>query len=316
MRRIRRRLSSADVEAHGAAISAAIARKARRFGVVSWSFVGEPPSLRVEARSRRICRRRRSFVVRAPALRFRLRVAVAPDAALIDPNPSSFLQPERLAQRLAPGAPILVGDGEGTSSAGVAAVVTIGGAPYLVTCGHVFTSDGPNVFSYGDPDPIAVLSVTYLETTPPIDAAICELTEHGRDLLLASGEAATWSRRCRAPSPALNGAPVVFWPTSEGLDGRREPVETTVSSYRAGSHVLFGGDPSDGFIELTSCVVPGDSGSALTTADDELVGLCSGQIEQRWSMFTPLATVLDRLAADYGKVELWNPADVDQLSRV
>jgi hypothetical protein len=60
-------------------------------------------------------------------------------------------------------------------------------------------------------------------------------------------------------------------------------------------------------------VTPGDSGSMLATAEDEMVGLCSGQLEQRWSLFTPLRAVLDRLAADHGKVDLWNPADADAL---
>ena len=105
----------------------------------------------------------------------------------------------------------------------------------------------------------------------------------------------------------------MFWPTSEGFDGRRDPIETTVSSYHAGSTVLFGGDPGDGFVELPFGVTPGDSGSMLATEDHEMVGLCSGQLEQRWSLFTPLQTVLDRLTADHGKVDLWNPADAGVL---
>lgn len=60
---------------------------------------------------------------------------------------SSSGRPEPVDRPVAPGAPILVGDAEGIWRAGIAAVVTIGGEPHLLTCGHVFNSRGTNVFS-------------------------------------------------------------------------------------------------------------------------------------------------------------------------
>lgn len=274
--------------------------------MVSWSFAGGSSLLHVEARPTRGRWAPPSFAVRLPPpLRGRLRVNVGSGRGGVRGG-SSFLNVDRVTEPLAPGAPILVGDGAGTLSAGIAAVVTISDAPYLVTCGHVFTDGGPNVFALGDPEPMAVLSVTYLENAKPIDAAICAITDHGRDLLFASRDAGTWFQRCVAPSPALNGKQVAFWPTN---GGGRDPVETMVSSFRASSNVLFGGAPRDGFVEVPFGVSPGDSGSMLGTIDDEMVGLCSGQLEQRWSLFTPLSVVIDRLTADYGKVTLWNPED-------
>jgi hypothetical protein len=312
MRRIREQLSATDVEAHGAAISRAIARRARRFGVVRWSFVGAPPSMRVEAWSRRAHHRTRSFIVRLPsALGFRLRVEIVIGVAPVV-APLSFTAPERVDQQLAPGAPILVGADTGTSRAGVAAIVVIDAAAHIVTCGHAFLDGGTNVFCDGDPEPIATLTASYLDATPRLDAAICALSDHGRDLLLDAGEAPTWFQSCRAPDAALNGEPVVFWPTSEGFTGGRDPVSTTVLSYLASTSVLFDGDPRDGFVELPFAVTPGDSGSLLATSD-AMLGLCSGEIEERWSLFTPLSTVMDRLRADHGKVDLWDPTHADQL---
>jgi hypothetical protein len=233
---------------------------------------------------------------------------------------SSGDRPRRVAARVAPGAPILVGDDVGTSRAGIAAVVDIGGKPHLVTCGHVFNDAGRNVFaraedgSWSDSEPIAVLLSSYLDRSfldgaRPIDAAVCALTEHGIAVLSGSLEARTWFQSCRAPSRALDRQSVVFWPTNDDFG---EPIDMLVTSHCASSEVLFGGFPADGFIELTHEVIPGDSGSMLAVQHGdthEMIGLCSGQLAQSVSLFTPLATVLDRLRADHGEVELWNPAN-------
>lgn len=210
-----------------------------------------------------------------------------------------------VSEPLAPGAQVFVGEGRRRRAGGIAAVLVLDGRLHLLTCGHLFPGAGSTITSARAAGPIAELRRNYLLEPDPLDAAVCELTREGVRLLAASTSAPTWLRGHRAPRPDLDAATAMFWPTHAAGS---EPLRLTISAHRAATIVLFPGGPHDGFIEVSSGVIPGDSGSLLA-ADDLYLGICSGQVQERWSYFTPITDVLCRLCGDHQEVTLWHPDD-------
>lgn len=227
------------------------------------------------------------------------------------------LRGDRVTAPLAPGVPIFVGAAR--RRAGVAAVVVMGGRPHLITCAHVFDGGG-RAFSgrqdtgvgSGRPDAsvyaaesggpvIATLTRSYLGDAPRLDAAVCELTPEGILLLEASKGAKTWFTSYRTPAAGDADEQAIFWPTHQAAGA---PFAMKPSSWDASTQVLFPEGPHTGFIKLPFTAKEGDSGSVLAMGG-AYYALCSGQVGT--TFFTPIASVLNRLQKENGKVELWQP---------
>ncbi len=315
---MRTTLTAEELRDCGPSLRAQLSQKRGPWGLLGWSFRGPPGAIEVEVK---IGGGRGRKLPRVPALRLprdlggllRLRVAVAAGRPLKTsqkeevPVGALSFAPETYApvvHPLAPGAPILVGTGSDQKTGGIAAVVVLDGKLHLLTCGHLF--DGPaDVFTRETGAQIATLTRSYLSTSEPIDAAVCELVGDGPALLQRSSGADTWLAGWRRPTLSDNGATVVFWPTYRE---RTAPFEEPVSAVDAATSVLFFRGPQEGFIELHRSVIPGDSGSLLALDGRYYYGLCSGQVQGSWSYFTPIAAALDRLCGDYQEVDLWQPS--------
>jgi hypothetical protein len=201
---------------------------------------------------------------------------------------------------LAPGAAIEVSSGD-RSRCGIAAVLDLDGDPHLLTCGHSFKSSSGRVFEPSSAAPIATLTRSLFDDAEPLDAAVCKLTDHGKDLLDHSAGAGSWFDRIHTPSAADNGDQVAFWPTNEDDP---DPIDLSVTSFSARIDHLFGsGRPQDGFIQIQFPAIEGDSGSVLAL-DDAYYGLCSGTAGSS-SYFTPIAAIVAALRNDFGSIQLW-----------
>lgn len=305
----RSRLTAEVLKEHGRAIEAELCAKAAALGAEGFSFVGRPPEVTVELLFGRGTPRPRAkdLWIDLPApLRGRLKVSVRRRGRKVSSGPLSFglVDYTTVTEPLAPGARIFVPIRGGMHVGGAAAVVSLDGQLHLLTCAHLFDGyDGTEVVDGGQRDVIATLSRGYLEDESPLDAAVCALTQAGLDRLNESTGAATWLSSCHEPEPGDNGAEVIFFPTSAGNGG---PYEADVNAYRASTAILLQTGRLDGLIELEGAVVEGDSGSMLAI-DDQYYGICSGQVEGRWSFFTPIAAALVRLTRDYREVRLWQP---------
>lgn len=186
------------------------------------------------------------------------------------------------ADFLAPGVPLAAGD----ERIGVAAVVVVGGAPQLLTCGHALGSSGA-VHTIDQRIEVATVSTNLFRTADRLDAALCELTDDGRALLEAGADARSWCKSIHRPDAADHGRDARFWPTHS--DDARAFVKPVLSF----SSCI----PPDqcGRIVLAQCTRDGDSGSSLQL-DGGYYGIAS---ERRGdlSLFTSVAAVAARLAA-------------------
>ncbi|MGB1276342.1 MAG: hypothetical protein ACPG77_11395, partial [Nannocystaceae bacterium] len=161
-----------------------------------------------------------------------------------------------------------------------------------------------------------------------VDAAVFRLLAPGRRLLArASASVPTsttdapvlspWTSKVVVPNPGDQGEPVLIWPSHvPGLS----PFEEFVTSYAASEYRLLRGVASTKLIQVVRCTQRGDSGAPMyreirsPTGRPSLAlyGLCSGAVG-RFSYFTPVLPMIERLQRAYGKkVYLWVPdANVD-----
>jgi hypothetical protein len=208
-----------------------------------------------------------------------------------------------VTQPLAPGAQIFVGSGRDAEQCGVGAVVTSGGVAYLVTCGHVFASGETDVRVELDGAVVATLTRSYFDEGDPLDAALCQLTDAGHDLLDESGTADTWFQNVHAPAASDNGKLATFWPT-DSAPAQATPIQ--VKSFSACNPVPALGGARCGYILMPFGALGGDSGSVLAIGDAHY-GICSFQVAGSQTFFTPTTSILKRFAVDFGGVTLWNP---------
>jgi hypothetical protein len=290
------------------AIERALAGKRNAWGLQGWAIKGRE-QLRV--------------VVKVPFRRVQPRARVA--ALRIEGNPpfllkvgveATFCRGDAVSTRgghsgalrsqtfpLAPGAPIVVASG-GKSRCGIAAVLDLDGDPFLLTCGHTFNSDTGKVFVPGRSEPIAKLTRNLFDDHHPFDAAICELTARGKELLQDSDDADTWFDSVHTPGVHDNDESAIFWPTSEEDP---DPIEVEIASFSARFDPLFGPrGPQAGFIQINMPAAEGDSGSALAF-DNSLYGLCSGTAGSS-AFFTPIADVAHALRSDFRSIKPWQPS--------
>jgi hypothetical protein len=149
------------------------------------------------------------------------------------------------------------------------------------------------------------LERNFIEDANPIDAALCGITDAGRELLQASARAPTWQfTSIASPSSADNQQEAVFWQTHDGED---EAQTASVEAFDGEDHVLFGPrGPHGPFVQTGHVVVPGDSGSLLSLGSS-LYGLCSGFVVKT-AFFTPIANVLNRLKKEARKCTVYHPS--------
>lgn len=290
---------------YGRSMASELSARAALWGAKRSSFSGRSPEIRAEiemAEGRPEPSAEDRWIPLPPEIGGRLRVFLSKgpkDPGRLPPSFSGW-DYSAVADPIAPGAPIFVPSGSGWSVGGVAAVLTLSGQPHLLTCAHIF--NGPSdVFIGQEREPIATVTRAYLDDPAPLDAAVCEITAAGLELLERPLSAETWYTSVHAPEPEDNGAVAVFYPTSVGNEG---PYEIDISSYWASTSVLFRGGPQGGLIEIPRGVIGGDSGSVLAL-NGEYYGLCSGNVEGQWSFFTPIAAAIERLRSEYDEVALW-----------
>ncbi|MGB1013539.1 MAG: hypothetical protein ACPG4T_05335 [Nannocystaceae bacterium] len=186
------------------------------------------------------------------------------------------------------------------------------------------------VFMPGSKTPIGRLERNFFRgnSRQLVDAAVFRLLAPGRRLLArASASVPTsttdapvlspWTSKVVVPNPGDQGEPVLIWPSHvPGLS----PFEEFVTSYAASEYRLLRGVASTKLIQVVRCTQRGDSGAPMyreirsPTGRPSLAlyGLCSGAVG-RFSYFTPVLPMIERLQRAYGKkVYLWVPdANVD-----
>lgn len=302
-------LTKDALRAHRRAICDELSARLPGWGGRGYSFRGLSPNIHVEVEVSAAHQpggsRENDLWIHIPrALGGRLKVfaKIPPKKGRHDPLP--FWEPldAGVTQPLAPGARIFVRSRSVKCLGGIAAVVELDGRIHLLTCAHIFES-ASEVFVEPLRDSVATLSRAYLDDDDPLDAAVCELSATGVDLLDQSVDAPTWFSGCHPPDAGDNDGVGVFWPTSVDNHG---PYQVEILSFFASTSVLFRRGRQDGLIEVSGGVVWGDSGSVLSL-NGEYYGLCSGEVQGRWSFFTPIASVLDRLRSEYREVRLWHP---------
>jgi hypothetical protein len=287
---------------HHEALASAVRAKLRTWGAHGWRVSGQGPAMRVE--------------VVVPTTHQRPRQPIAAleiGGRLVKPNviaSHAHIRREMrttgegssaigLSRAIAPGARVRVGRGDGQEFVGIAAVLDFpSGDTRILTCGHARAfSFSSEILPSDDPqgDTLANLDRNFLSENPPLDAAICTLTDAGKNVLASSSGAPTWRfQNIRTPGAADNGHQAVFWQTHDGDDtAPTAPVET----FSGENLALFGpGGPASGFVETSHVVVPGDSGSLLSLGQS-LYGLCSGFVGFT-AFFTPIASVIARLQSE------------------
>lgn len=302
-----RYLSRAELSRYRDQIEAALRRKKRGWGLQGWSICGRGDRLRVVVKVpyRRVNPRAAVEPIRIGARKpFLLKVGV--EASYFNEVGGTTLGSRSSTAdgdaALAPGAPIEVSSG-GRSRCGIAAVLDLDGDPFLLTCGHSFQGSSGKVFMPGGSDPVARLTLNLLDTRTPLDAAVCELTPRGLELLDDSKDADTFFDDVHTPDAADNEASVTFWPSSETDP---DPIDLDVRSFSTCFDPLFGaGGPRCNFIEARMRASEGDSGSVLAF-DDAYYGLCSGTAGTS-TYFTAISDVIETLESDFGRIGPWRP---------
>lgn len=303
---VRKFLTRSELARHRDRIGAALAKKKRAWGLQGYSIRGRGDRLRVVVKVpfRRVAPSAPveplNIGGKAP---FLLKVGVEASFVTASGKRTSGRRSGRSqAVQLAPGSPIVVSSG-GRSRCGVGAILELDGDPFLLTCGHTFDAQGGRVFVPGGHQPIAELTRNLLDDPRPLDAAICELTGRGRELLGDSDDTGTWFDSVHTPEAGDNERDVAFWPTSEDSP---DPLDVRVESFSACFDPLFGpGGPSCDFIQVRLPASDGDSGSVLAFGD-RYYGLCSGTAGAS-SYFTAISDVITALGSDFGRIRPWQP---------
>ncbi|HKO50180.1 MAG TPA: hypothetical protein VJV79_20760 [Polyangiaceae bacterium] len=305
---VHRYLTQRRLEEHWPAIEAALEAKRDVWQIQGWSIQGKAPRLRVVVKVpyRRVTPRAPVSPLRIPgSTPFWLKVGV--EATFFSgfgkvTSRGHSRGRSRHSGPLVSGAPIEVSSG-GRSRCGIAAVLTLDDSPFLLTCGHNFNANAGKVFLPGSHAPIARLTRNLFDDSSPLDAAICELTDRGIELLDASADADTWFSTVHTPEAADNDESAVFWPTSEDDP---DPIELQIVSFSVRFDPLFGPHgPKTRFIQMQLSASEGDSGSALAFGG-ALYGLCSGTAGPS-AYFTAIADVVQSLRSDFGSIKPWQP---------
>ncbi len=194
---------------------------------------------------------------------------------------------------LAPGAPISC-DGE---RIGIGAVIAIGNTPHIVTCGHAVGSADTLTTSDGNTE-IATLKDNFFPIGDRLDAAVFTVNDDGLDLLHQGSLAPSWCTSFHAPADTDNDTDVTFWPTA--ADQQPSFVEK-VMSFSACIPSSIG----CGYVMLTRCTSPGDSGSSLQIGSSYYA--LASRRDGNNSFFTPITTIVDRLKSPGVQVTPWSP---------
>lgn len=279
-----------------------------------WALTGRPPQLRLTIIVRKKVRepRRRAHSIELPRSlgggRLKLAVhamhrerAVRPGLALDAgdragvnlPAVESAAMPSGAGtDYLAPGAPVAC-DG---ARIGIGAVVSISGTPHIVTCGHAVDADTLTTVDGGTE--IATLRNNFSVTGDRLDAAVFTVSADGLSLLEQGSLAPSWCTTFHTPADADNDTDVTFWPTA----GDHQPsfVEKVIS-YSACIPSSIG----CGYVMLTRCTSPGDSGSSLQIGNSYYA--LASRRDGNNSFFTPIRTIVDRLQSGGAQVSPWSP---------
>jgi hypothetical protein len=303
---VRKFLTTSELERHLDGIERALAKKQRAWGLQGFSIRGRGNRLRVVAKVpyRRVSPRAPVEPLNVGGKR-PLWLKVGVESSFFTATGKATGGRRGGASQgapLAPGAPIVVAS-DGRSRCGIGAILELDGDPFLLTCGHTFHAASGKVFVPGGSQPVAELAKNLLDDASPLDAAICELTRRGRELLEESADADTWFYAVHSPDPGDNERDVAFWPTSEE---EPDPLDVRVASFSARFDPLFGpGGPNRDFIEVRFPASDGDSGSLLALGD-RYYGLCSGTAGSS-SYFTAIADVVTALGNDFERIRPWKP---------
>ncbi len=228
---------------------------------------------------------------------------------------------------LEPGSPVEVGSlhTHRRFVVGVTCVLKIGDTLSILTCGHGVARGMRALFVPGNKTVIARLdrNLFHGRSAQLIDGAVFRLLAPGRKLIAqapnfrTSGEVSPWTSQVVVPDPGDQGERVMVFPSHQsGLSA----FEEFVTSYSASEYRLLRGAASSQLIQVVRCTQRGDSGAPiyreLRTATGAttlaLYGLCSGAVG-RFSYFTPVLPIIERLRRAYGKkVFVWVPNGSDQ----
>jgi hypothetical protein len=203
----------------------------------------------------------------------------------LESAPSSALPVGAGSSYLAPGVPIAC-DGQ---RIGLGAVLSDGGDPVIITCGHAVTSSSLTRFDDED-DEIGTLLEDFFHSNDRLDAAAFTVTPRGLELLQAGSAAETWCTAIHDPVDGDRDVEVIFYPT---YDDYIDPIRSSVD---------IPGTVDGGLIMLPRITTLSDSGSTL-----QLGGQYYGLASQRTpgnSYFTPIAAVRARL----GNFDPWSPS--------
>jgi hypothetical protein len=207
---------------------------------------------------------------------------------------------------------------------GISCILRIDQKLILVTAGHLFPKDAAkgaviSVFDGSRYEPVATLMRNFLEDTEPLDAAVCALTDEGLRYLRQSTGAVTF--RCAGVAlpekwtPSSSWQPIFFPTQPDGARPLTVRLESASSGVLAQESCAFDDDVEwrvtlRGLIRTNGLTDSADSGSVLIVKSGEqfgLLGLCSGGVPGRFSLFTPIATVIRRLkaACPQKEINLW-----------
>jgi hypothetical protein len=305
-RKLRRTITSQELRSARRAIERFLQKHAHRWGAEGWGFVGEPSRLALSIHVRRTLASPSEPIEDVPL----------PGGGALKPTISGTFHKSTptfhfadaigtangfVTQPLAPGTPIIV-DSTPRQAGGIACIVRADGAPYLITCGHIFEprAEGVSVFARGEV--VATLEKNLLDATPATDGAWCRLTRDGKQMLAKSADAPTWFRDWRRPSEGDHGSTASFWPTVSSDDVFTSAVLSS-SFCQNDLWNRFWSLKLDGLIQVGPISSPGDSGALLSMANT-YYGLCTGQVGA-FSYFTPLCAVIEHMKSEFDEVTPW-----------
>ncbi len=300
---VRRYLADVPRRAH-AELDTCMRAAIKSWDAEGWAIIGTPPRLRVAVLVARKLARPRKPVAKIPLPRSLgggllkpAVIALHRDVRVDGPtsgDTSSPLPPGGGIDYLAPGVPV----GWNGERIGIGAVIEIGSTPHVITCGHVPTSE--TVLTTADDDTeIGTLKTNYFRAADRLDAAVFRLNADGISLLRRGTTASSWCSSIRVPRAADNHEEATFWPT---FAAQQSPFVEDVLSYAA----CVPGGVGCGYVMLTCCTHPGDSGSSLQLASS-YYGLASLR-DGNNSFFTPISEVRRRLEDEGNTVGIWRPS--------
>lgn len=304
MPRPRRHLPKLSRRDH-ADLEASLRKAIVSWGAEGWALVGRPPHMRVAIL---VARKLANPLVPATTVRLPprlgggdLKVAIhalhrrAHAGAHPRTNGDGAALPGGAGTAyLAPGAPILWDD----SQIGIGAVFSIGNKPFVITCGHVDTDETSLTTTDGQTE-IATLDRNFFRQPDRLDAAVFAVTSDGVALFKKGFAAPTWCSTFHTPQASDNGEEVTFWPTAQSAE---PPFVEDVVSYSA----CVPSGVGCGYVMLTRCTSPGDSGSLLQLGTSYYA--LASQRDGNNSFFTPLVAVKNRLESAGKVVGTWRPS--------